>query len=295
MSNKPAIWETEPLEDVGLDIYYAASPSYPVNLERYRHDNTFLGPDEEDAYGANWYDYSLRGDEVIKVGSIVENMVGQIGNSCQTYTGNSCIQCTDSPVVCHVQGDTVWLTETNDITKSAFNDGSGVGQKLKCGDKIRFKWQGEGTFYGAGIDSEYIDFEIEEALSYTCYKLKKETHKYKRGLGYFNCWSYGTGVESNRVRDDYNAVTIDKGVKASMPLATPYEEERRDSGLIFSGIYNSTSGVNETNQFIQAEPITKDLNPINGSIQKLFARDTDLITFCENKVFKILAKKRRFV
>ena len=30
---------------------------------------------------------------------------------------------------------------------------------------------------------------------------------------------------------------------------------------------------------------------MNGSIQKLFARDTDLVTFCENKVFKVLAKK----
>ena len=93
------------------------------------------------------------------------------------------------------------------------------------------------------------------------------------------------------MRDDYNAVTIDKGVKASMPMATPYEEERRKSGLIFSGIYNSTSGVNETNQFIQAEPITKDLNPAYGAIQKIFARDTDLVTFCEDKVFKILANK----
>ena len=116
-------------------------------------------------------------------------------------------------------------------------------------------------------------------------------HNSEIGLGYYNCWSYNNGVETNRVRDDYNAITIDKGVKASMPLATPYKEERRGSGLIFSGIYNSTSGINETNQFVQAEPITKDLNPINGSIQKLFARDTDLVTFCENKVFKILAKK----
>ena len=30
-------------------------------------------------------------------------------------------------------------------------------------------------------------------------------------------------------------------------------------GLIFSGLYNSTSGVNNLNQFIQAENITKDL------------------------------------
>ena len=289
MSNNPAIWETEPLEDVGLDIYYAASPTYPVNLTRYRDDGMV---DMEDTYGANWYDYSLRGEEVIKVGSVANNMVGQ--------TGNTCSGCKQRPVVCDVQGDVVWFTPTKTFTatglSTAFFDpqlptGPAVPKLLQNGDKIRFNWRGEGTFYGVGRDDEYIEFEIEEALSHLCYRLKTNTHANKRGLGYFNCWSYGTGVETNRLRDDFNAITVDKGVKASMPLATPYEEERRSSGLIFSGIYNSTSGVNETNQFIQAEPITKDLNPVTGSIQKLFARDTDLVTFCENKVFKILANK----
>ena len=108
---------------------------------------------------------------------------------------------------------------------------------------------------------------------------------------WFNCYSYGQGVESNRIRDDYNAVTIDKGVKASTVLDEPYASERRSSGFIFSQIFNSTSGINRLNQFIQAEPITKDLNPIYGSIQKLHARDTDLITLCEDKCFRVLANK----
>jgi len=110
-------------------------------------------------------------------------------------------------------------------------------------------------------------------------------------LSWFNCYSYGTGVESNRVRDDYNAVYIDKGPKVSTVLDEPYAEERRGSGFIFSQIYNSTSGINRLNQFIQAEPITKDLNPIHGTIQKLHARDTDLITLCEDKCFRVLANK----
>ena len=108
---------------------------------------------------------------------------------------------------------------------------------------------------------------------------------------WFNCYSYGQGVESNRIRDDYNAVTIDKGVKASTVLDEPYAAERRSSGFIFSQIFNSTSGINRLNQFIQAEPITKDLNPVHGSIQKLHARDTDLITLCEDKCFRVLANK----
>ncbi len=110
-------------------------------------------------------------------------------------------------------------------------------------------------------------------------------------LDWFNCYSYGQGVESNRIRDDFNAPTIDKGAKVSTVLDEPYAKERRGSGLIFSQIYNSTSGVNRLNQFIIAQPITKDLNPTYGTIQKLFARQTDLLSFCEDKVVKILANK----
>lgn len=110
-------------------------------------------------------------------------------------------------------------------------------------------------------------------------------------LSWYNCYSYGNGVESNRLRDDYNAVTIDKGPTVSSTLDIPYQQEIKGSGLIFSGIFNSVSGVNNLNQFIQAEPITKNLNPYYGSIQALLSRDTDLITFCEDKVLNILANK----
>ena len=110
-------------------------------------------------------------------------------------------------------------------------------------------------------------------------------------LDWSNCFSYGNGVETDRVRDSFNEPRIANGVKASTVLAEPVREERRKHGLIFSGIYNSTSGVNNTNQFIAAEKITKDLNPTYGSIQKLFSRQTDLITFCEDRVVKVLANK----
>jgi hypothetical protein len=110
-------------------------------------------------------------------------------------------------------------------------------------------------------------------------------------LDYFNAYSFGNGVESNRVRDDFNAKTMGKGVKASSTLDEKYSEERRGHGMIYSGIYNSTSGVNNLNQFLTAEKITKDLNPIYGKIQKLHARDTDLIALCEDKIFRILANK----
>ena len=110
-------------------------------------------------------------------------------------------------------------------------------------------------------------------------------------LPWFNCYSFGNGVESNRIKDDFNQVVVDKNPRASTTFQGEYEEEQRKYGLIYSGIYNSKNGVNNTNQFIAAEKITKDINPEYGSIQKLYARNSDLLTLCEDKVLRVQANK----
>ena len=99
-------------------------------------------------------------------------------------------------------------------------------------------------------------------------------------LDWNNCWAFGNGVESDRIRDGFNEAQLDNGVKASSVIAEPIMEEQRKYGLIWSGIYNSSSGINNTNQFIQAENITKDINPSYGSIQALINRNTRLLLFC---------------
>ena len=118
-------------------------------------------------------------------------------------------------------------------------------------------------------------------------KLTAEHHS----LDWSNCFVFGNGAESDRIRDDFNEKQFDNGVKASTVLTEAIEEERRKNGLIYSGIYNSNSGVNDTNQFIAGEAITKDIEPSFGSIQKLHTRNTNLLTLCEDKVVKILADK----
>jgi len=110
-------------------------------------------------------------------------------------------------------------------------------------------------------------------------------------LDWSNCWSYGNGVESDRIRDDFNAPQLSNGVKASSTVNGKIKEEKRKHGLIWSGIYNSTSGINETNQFIMAEKITKDLNPVYGSVQALVNRDTRLALFCEDKILRAVTNK----
>ena len=61
--------------------------------------------------------------------------------------------------------------------------------------------------------------------------------------------------------------------------------------MIYSGVFNSRTGVNNTNQFSVAENISRSVDPSYGSIQKLYAEDTNLIIFQELKVSKALIDK----
>ena len=97
-------------------------------------------------------------------------------------------------------------------------------------------------------------------------------------------------LESRKLLDKFNTVEIAKGVRVTTPEAR-YAQERRKAGIIFSGLYNSKTGVNELNQFNMALNPTKELEPNYGGIQKMFALDTNLLTLTEDKVFKVLADK----
>ena len=97
-------------------------------------------------------------------------------------------------------------------------------------------------------------------------------------------------VEESRIRGGYNNTIVDLG-----PRAFLVEEElngvQRINSLIYSGIFNSRTGINQTNVFPVGEDISKSLDPSQGSIQKLFAENTNLTIFQENKVSYSLIDK----
>jgi hypothetical protein len=112
-----------------------------------------------------------------------------------------------------------------------------------------------------------------------------------KDLDYANCFSFNNGVESDRIRDDFNAPTLGKGVRVSTIFEDNYKQDTLKNTLIFSGIYNSKNGVNRLNQFIIAENITEEINPIYGNIQKLNTRDTDLTLLCDDKILRAPIRK----
>jgi len=97
-------------------------------------------------------------------------------------------------------------------------------------------------------------------------------------------------IEESRIKGGYNNAIVSQGVRAYLNEEDP-NRTNRESSLIYSGVYNSRTGVNDTNVFSIGENITSDLDPANGSIQKLYAENTNLIIFQENKVSYSLINK----
>ena len=242
-SNNPAIFETEPKDKEGLDIYYEISPSYP-----------FVVTDETN-------------EMLLPIGSYFTLSSKGKSNKYSITKWTSGQTFTITPEI-----DRVYETEIVDEQPlEIYTPYGGVIQvvvngAVAAGDTSI-------TIYGGPDDAQHNQY-----------------NKYII-LPFWNCIAFGNGVESDRIRDDFNQPTVDNGVKASTTIAEPYKEERRKYGLIYSGLYNSTAGLNNLNQFIAGEKITKDLNPEYGSIQKLHTRDTNLLTLCEDKILKVQANK----
>tara|TARA_R110002020_G_scaffold71243_1_gene184251 strand:- start:2795 stop:4315 length:1521 start_codon:yes stop_codon:yes gene_type:complete len=97
-------------------------------------------------------------------------------------------------------------------------------------------------------------------------------------------------VEEARIRGGYNNTNVSYGPKAYLVEDEPNGTIRENS-LIYSGIFNSRTGINNTNVFSVGDDITKSADPANGSIQKLYAEDTNLIIFQESKVSRALIDK----
>lgn len=97
-------------------------------------------------------------------------------------------------------------------------------------------------------------------------------------------------IEESRIRGGYNNTSVSLGAKAYLVEEEP-NASFRNNAMIYSGIFNSRTGVNNTNQFSVADDITKAVDPANGSIQKLYAEDTNLIIFQESKVNRALIDK----
>lgn len=110
----------------------------------------------------------------------------------------------------------------------------------------------------------------------------------------FNAWTWGNGLESDRIYDDFNAPTLEYSVRATTAIDN-YKQIRNDASICYSGVYNENTQYNRLNEFNLSLSNFKYLDREFGSIQRIYARDTDLAVFQENKVSSVLYEKNALV
>ena len=285
-SDNPGIWETEPKESVELDIYYQASSLIPLVLND-KTNEEFI-PLGSELVQANSYFVPGEPTNILDAAQLVQVV----------YNNKLQVLSWDKTTIT-LNGNLYWPEIVNAFYSSLQPNYDANNPVLSAGEVIHFNTPNNNSVTAVVAEDVYlsnattnislggvnIDIKITGDISTENVDHMLYTQEHK--LGWNNCWCFGNGVESDRIRDDFNAPEVDNGVKVSASVDNPdVKEERRKYGMIWSGIYNSQAGVNNTNQFIAGENITKDINPSHGSIQALKARDTRVIMFCEDKVLR---------
>jgi len=97
-------------------------------------------------------------------------------------------------------------------------------------------------------------------------------------------------IEEMYIRGGFNNNSMSLGVRAYLDEEEPLQQHRLNA-LIYSGIFNSRTGINRTNEFPVGTNITKAANPDFGSIQKIYAEENNLIVLQENKCSRALIDK----
>ena len=281
--NKPAIFETEPSQQADLNIYYEASHAIPTKINQdTRELFAPVGCRVEIVGLPEAYNGINHSGELLVVKE--QNYLAKWANP-NGFDGDGSYDNWNYDVYPE------HVTERNFVVYPGFcyMDSSGIEIDYS-GAEVRF-YREDGSYTSALLAIQQADPSFQGDFK-TIFALEpKISPRLEMGLNWYNCFCFGNGVESNRIRDGFNETFITNGARASSIIEEPYEEDNRKSGLIYSGIYNSISGINNLNQFIIANNITKDLNPTYGSIQKLFQRKISLIAFCEDRVVGITAGK----
>jgi len=273
--NNGAVFETKTKNELDLDLYYEATEAYPIKLDEKNAEHYIPVGSRVEFHGSN--------NDSIENPFSNHEVVGVQGASCfdgKVKDSSFCL-----------------VTLSDDVDAISFG--------LSSSDYYQVKFVREdGSYTTAMLGQQHVEGNVLKLVPYSHNRSEADapydhhSRSNKIMLPWFNCISFGNGVESDTIRDDFNEAEFfpyvasgkQSGFKASIPLES-YREVDLKNEIIFSGIFNSKNSVNDTNQFLSAEKITKILNPDNGNIRALSARDGDLLAFCENSTVKILSQK----
>lgn len=108
---------------------------------------------------------------------------------------------------------------------------------------------------------------------------------------FFNCFCFGNGAESYKIRDSIVGKTFNLGNRVTTVSAQDYKQVDRFADITYSGVYNDESNVNRLNEFNLGLLNYKPLEDSFGPIYILDGRETDVLVLQEDKISYVLSGK----
>jgi len=110
-------------------------------------------------------------------------------------------------------------------------------------------------------------------------------------LSFFDCFTFGNGVESYKIRDGLATPNFRLGERVTAVSQEDYKEAHRFADITYSGIYNEETNINKLNEFNLALGNFKTLEKSFGPIRVMSGRANDVLVLQEDKVSYVLAGK----
>lgn len=110
-------------------------------------------------------------------------------------------------------------------------------------------------------------------------------------LDFYNCYTFGNGVESQKVEDSILGSKMELGARTLLSSNQDYKEAHRFADITYSGVYNDESNINKLNEFNLGLLNFKPLEDIYGTIQKMSGRKSDVLVLQEDRISYVLAGK----
>ena len=108
-------------------------------------------------------------------------------------------------------------------------------------------------------------------------------------LNFFNCYTFGNGVESFKIRDELAGMPLTIGTRPHAVSDEEYKEANRYADITYSGVYNEETNLNKLNEFNLALVNYTTLEKNFGPIEVMHARLSDILVLQEDKISYVLA------
>jgi hypothetical protein len=137
------------------------------------------------------------------------------------------------------------------------------------------------------------EFSIDTTTGYHSGNVQTQTASLPSisNLSFFNCFAFGNGVESYKIRDSIIGNFFELGQRTTAVSNQEYKQADRFASLTYSGVFNEESNINKLNEFNLGLLNFRDISIEFGEIQVLDGRADNMLVLQEDKISYILFEK----